>query len=275
MSELRGALFPWRGPPWRGLVAAVVVGLSHQLRYRTELGLQLLSAALVAALNAGIWTTAARSAALIAGEPGEVWRAQVLIAWAGMAVVSSRVHDELGARFRDGQIAVDLLRPMPAQLLSYARDLGRALSAFCFSALPLLLLCFAALPMRWPERPGTWALWVLSLLLGHAVSFNLSFIIAVASVRARNITGLNHLLATLMAVFSGALLPLKLLPGPLEWLAEHLPFHTLGAGPAAIFLERGDGSAVLSGQLAWAAGLALGGAFLWARASWSMSVEGG
>lgn len=259
----------------RALVGALRVGLLHHLRFRGEVLLQLLGVLMVALLNSSIWTVAARSAPLIGGQPGEHWRTQVLVAWAGFALMSGRVHEELGQRGRDGLIAMDLLRPRSVQALYWARDAGRAVAALCFSTLPLLLICAALVPMRWPSAPSTWALWLLSLGLGQLVSFGISFLFALLALELHQLIGLSYLRATLMSVFSGALLPIPLLPEPLHGLARVLPFQALAASPAGVFLEQGPAWHWLLPQAAWALGLALLGALGWARLDRRLTVLGG
>lgn len=259
----------------RALLAALRIGARHHLACRTEVVLQLVSASLVAALNGSLWTAAMASTTTLGGVPTEAWRTRVLIAWVGIGAVATRVHEDIGGRFRDGQIAADLLRPLSLQAGSWARDLGRACAAFAVNALPLLALCGAAVPLRWPTTGATWGLWALSLGLAHWTNFGLSFLLGLAALRLRNVVGLSYLKATLVTVLSGALIPLELLPEPLAMLGLWLPFQAMGRAPASVFLESGPPWPILASQAAW--GLALWGlgAYGWRRAANTLTLEGG
>lgn len=259
----------------RALLAAARIGFRHHLAYRTEVVMQLVSASLVAALNGSLWTAAMAAAPTIAGLPTETWRTNILIAWVGIGAIATRVHEDIGGRFRDGQIAADLLRPLSLQAGSWARDLGRATAAFGVNALPLLGLCGLMVPLRWPERPGTWLLWSLSIGLAHLANFGLSFLLGLAALRLKNVIGLSYLKATLVTILSGALIPLELLPDGLRQAAFALPFHALARTPAQIFLERGAALPLLVEQAAWGLGLWGLGALAWRRVSDTLTLEGG
>lgn len=259
----------------RALLAAARIGFQHHLAWRTEVVLHLVSAALVAALNGALWTAATAARPVFAGAPGELWRGTVLVAWAGVAAVATRVHEEIGGRFRDGQIASDLLRPLSLQSGTWARDAGRALAALLVGTLPLLLLCAVVFPLGLSTRPGTWALWVVSLGLAHAANFGLSFLIGLAAMRLQSVIGLSYVKATMVSLFSGALIPLDLFPAPVRVLAFALPFHTFARSPAAVLMEREPALPLLLEQAGWVLALWVGGALAWRRVARALTVEGG
>lgn len=259
----------------RALLAAARIGARHHLAYRTEVVMALISASLVAALNGSLWTAAMSATPTIGGLPTEQWRTRVLIAWVGIGAISTRVHEDIGGRFRDGQIAADLLRPLSLQAGSWARDLGRATAAFGVSALPLLALTGLFVPLRWPTHGYTWALWALSIALAHATNFGLSFLLGLVALRLKNVVGLSYLKATAVTLLSGALIPLELLPVGVRELAFVLPFQAMGRTPAMVFLEAGARGPLLGVQLLWALGLWIAGALAWRRVSNALTLEGG
>lgn len=263
------------GGSLRAMAAAARIGFRHHLAYRSEVVLQLASASLVVGLNGTLWTAAGAARPVIAGEPAEVWRGLVLVAWAGGAAVSTRVHEELGARFADGQIAADLLRPLPLSAGLWARDAGRAAASLLVGTLPLLVLCAVAFPAGLTLAPWQGGLWVASLALAHAANVGLSFLIGLAAMRVRNVVGLSYLKATLVSLFSGALIPLELFPSPLRFVAFCLPFHTFARSPAAVLLGREPALPLLLEQAAWAGGLWVVGVLAWRHAAHILTVEGG
>ena len=257
------------------LRAAAWIGFRHHLAYRAEIGIQLAAAGILAGLNGALWTAAAHATPMVAGAPTLGWRASVLVAWAGLGAVATKVHEDLGERFRDGQIAADLLRPLPLPALVYARDLGRATAAFLVQAVPLLALCTLAAPLGLPLTPGPWVAWVAALFGAHAVNVALSFLLGVGAFRLGSGTGLGYLKATLVSLFAGALLPLELFGPVLRTVAFCLPFHLLGRTPAAVLLGREPVGPLLLEQAAWATGLWGLGLWAWHRAARSFTVQGG
>ena len=260
----------------RAAFASLRIGFRHVFAYRTEVAIQLVSACIVAGLNGSLWQAAVRGQATVAGVPGPELLSYVVVAWVAVSFFATRVNEEIGQRFRDGQIVADLLRPLSLQVNCYTRDLGRAMAILLLQTLPLFTLSALVFPVQMPKHPETWLLWLVSLLLSHLTNFSLSFIIGIAAFRLHNITGLTHLKATLVSIFSGALIPLELFSARWQPLIFALPFHGFAHTPASIFLER-DVSvlALLADQVKWAAILWLLGMAAWRWAAHALTVQGG
>jgi ABC-2 type transport system permease protein len=255
--------------------AAALLGFRHHLAYRTEVVIQLVAASIIAVLNGALWTAATESATTVGGVPTTAVRAGVLVAWAGIGAVATRVHEDMGERFRSGQIAADLVRPISLPGMIYARDLGRASAAFLVQAVPLLLLSALFAPLGLPGEPGRWLAWVAALFGAHLVNVALSFSLGIGAFRIGSATGLTHVKATLVSLFAGALLPLELFGPTLQTVARCLPFHLLGRTPAQVLVSEAPVLPLLAEQAAWAVGLWLFGIWMWKRAARSFTVAGG
>lgn len=263
-------------PSVRAPLAALRIGFRHVFAYRTEVAIQLLAACFVAGLNGSIWSVATKGRAEIAGVPGPEMLSYVCVSWVAVSFFATRVNEEIGLRFRDGQIAADLLRPLSLQMNCYARDLGRVAAILLLQTIPLFLLTSLAFSVDFPTRLTTWPLWLLSLTLSHLTNFSLSFLLGLAAFRLHNITGLTHFKATLVSIFSGALIPLELFGERWQPLLFALPFHSLAHTPSSIFLERDlPVLGLLGEQAAWGGGLWLCGVLAWNRAAHALTVQGG
>jgi ABC-2 type transport system permease protein len=260
----------------RACLASLRIGFYHVFAYRTEVVIQLVSACIVAGLNGSLWTAAVRGQTSVAGVPSGEMISYVCMAWVSVTFFATRINEEIGRRFREGQIAADLLRPISLQLHCYARDLGRAYATLLLQTIPLFLLCLTVFPVQLPTRASTWLLWLVSLTLAHLTNYALSFMIGVAALPLHNISGLTHLKATLVSVFSGALIPLELFPKALQPYIFALPFHSFVHTPASIFLERDVSVAGLLGeQVAWAATMWILAMVAWRAAANTLTVQGG
>lgn len=257
------------------LRAAAVLGFRHHLAYPAEVAIQLVAACLVAGLNGALWTAAAADVSEPGGLPSLAIRSEVLVAWAGISAIATRVHEDLGERFRDGQIAADLLRPVSLPAFLYARDVGRATAAFLVQAVPMLGLCAWFAPLGLPTSPMRWAAWALALLGAHAVNVGISFLLGLGAFRIGTVAGLGTLKATLVSLFSGALLPLELLGPTLRGIALILPFHVLAHTPATVLLGTGPPLALFAEQWGWAIALWAVGLLAWRRVSRTLILQGG
>ena len=254
------------------------LGVNLVLAYRLEVVVQILSASIVALLNWSLWTAIFQGREVVAGRTAAELTTYVVIAWIVTTFYANRLDQWLSSRFRSGNIAVDMLRPWSLQLHLYFRDLGRAGCAFVLTTVPLMLWTALLLPLRMPERWQSWGLFLVSLMLAHAISFGFSWLVGMAAFRLRNAAGLAHLKATLISVFSGALIPLDLYPESIRWLILLLPFQGMSHVPASLFVETvplGEVWRPLLTQAVWAAVLVVLGWLAMRRASRIMVVQGG
>lgn len=254
------------------------LGANLVLAYRLEVVVQIVSASIVAFLNWSLWTAIFQGREEVAGRSAAELTTYVVVAWIVTTFYANRLDQWLSSRFRSGDIAIDLLRPWSLQAHLYFRDLGRAACALVLTTFPLALWTGLLLPLRMPERASTWVWFFLSLLLAHAISFGFSWLVGMAAFRLRNAAGLAHLKATIISVFSGALIPLDLYPESIRWLILLLPFQGMSHVPASVFIETvptGEIWRPLLTQVVWAVLLAVLGALAFRRAGRIMVVQGG
>ncbi|MSP54762.1 MAG: hypothetical protein EXR69_04020 [Myxococcales bacterium] len=265
-----------RYPVWRPLAASFRIGARQVFAYRAEALVTLFSASLMAALNGLLWTAATEGRDQLAGVPSAELRSYVVMAWVAVSFFATRVNEDIGRRFREGQITADLLRPMSLQFQCYARDLGRAVATLALQTTPMFLMGLFAFGVLLPSHPATWLWWSVSLVLSHCINFGISFLVGLAAFPLQNISGLTHVKGTLVSIFSGALIPLDLYAGALKTFVFCLPFHAMAHTPTSIFLERNVSVAsLLAEQAAWALGLWVIGSLSWGRARNALTVQGG
>ncbi|MET7637717.1 ABC-2 family transporter protein [Streptomyces sp. NPDC005438] len=205
-----------------------------------------------------------------------VWVGQSIIAVA--ALLGGGFQDDLVERVRDGDIAVDLFRPVDLQLWWLAVDVGRA--AFQLMARGVVPLLFGSLvfPLALPTSPVTWTLFLLSTWLGVTVSFGIRYLLALASFWLLDGAGVNLLGMLLSVLLSGLVLPLHVFPGQLASVVGWLPWAATFQLPADVLLERYQGAG-LAGlftlQLLWALALLGVGRLVQSLAARKVVVQGG
>ncbi len=254
------------------------LGVQLVLAYRFEALVQLVSASVVALLNWSLWTAIYQGRDTVVGRTAAEMTTYVVVAWVITTFYGTRVDQELSGRFREGLIAVDLLRPWDLHLHHYFRDLGRAGTALLITTTPLFLWTGGLLHLRAPQHWWTWPVFALSLLLAHAISFGFAWLVGVASFRLRNAAGLAHLKATVIGVLSGSLIPLDLYPGVMRPVVLALPFQGMSHTPANIFTERIPLHQLwqpLGVQLCWAVALFFIGRLALRGALRAVVVQGG
>jgi ABC-2 type transport system permease protein len=202
--------------------------------------------------------------------------------WVGqglLSVIGIWGWTELADRIRTGDIASDLLRPVPPVVSYLAADLGRALHGMLTRFIgPLVvgLLFFPlAIPHRWPTVP----LFVLSILLAVVASFGCRYLVNATAYWLQDARGPIMLWTLGSGVLAGLYFPLRLLP---DWLAVTLwvgtPLPGLLQTPLDVLVER-DRPAVQAGLVAlqaiWAVILLALAAWVQRRAERKLVVQGG
>ncbi|MER7669146.1 ABC-2 family transporter protein [Kitasatospora sp. NPDC096128] len=205
-----------------------------------------------------------------------IWVSQAMLVT--VSVWGGGFQDEVQDRFRSGDIAVDLYRPVDFQGWWLATDLGRAgFQALVRGTVPLLVgaLVFRT---RMPEHPLTWLFFLLSVLLALLVSFGVRFLVSITGFWLHDSEGVRAVMLVVSMFFSGMLLPIVLFPGWLGDLARVMPWAALVKVPTDVFLERASGGGLLPAlgfQLGWAAALLAAGRGAQWLATRRVVVQGG
>jgi ABC-2 type transport system permease protein len=223
-----------------------------------------------------IWGALLRSGASIAGFDWAEMKGYLLVVYATGALLSFTDFG-LAHRIRDGMVAVDLTRPVDFQRARFAEAAGVATVEITFSALVCAAVIAstggAALPP--PDRA---ILFAASLLLVVPLKFCLSYLTAMTCFWTQNASGVSLVRSAITHLFSGALIPLMLLPGWLQGIASVLPFASITFTPAMVFIGRASGGAALwliGVQCFWVAVLWCGSRLVWRTAVRQLTVHGG
>ena len=204
-----------------------------------------------------------------------VWIGQALLMT--IALWSGGSTDDLAERIRNGDIAVDLYRPVSVLGWYLAADLGRALYHFLTRGVAPTVVGALVFGLVLPSPLGAVG-FVVSVALAVVVSFAVRFLFAASAFWILDATGPRVLLSVMATFFSGLTLPLTLFPDGLRQVALGLPFASYIQTPADIWLGRRAGAemyAALGLQVFWAIALLGACAFVLRAATRKVVVQGG
>jgi ABC-2 type transport system permease protein len=202
-----------------------------------------------------------------------VWLSQGLL---GSVNLNGRT--ELALRVKDGQVAVDFLRPVDLQAATVATEAGMSLFALIPRGLPSVLLGALVVGMRMPSSPVSYLLGAVSLLLGIVVSAATAYLVAVAGFWLVETRGLQILYMLASGFLGGLYVPLALFPRWLRAVAEATPFPSIMMYPIDVLSGLGGAGAAVRlvlVQLAWLAGVAAVGQGLTRAGRRRLEVQGG
>jgi ABC-2 type transport system permease protein len=239
----------------RTAAASLGLGLRLAAAWRLDVLTRLLSGGVVLLLTGALWTAVTDGRPVVAGRAGPELVSYAVIAWVVARIAATPIDQELGERTRTGDVLHDLIRPGSLVLHLWARDAGRALVVLLTTAAPLGLAGVLLFDVGLPTTPGPWLAAAVSLVLAHAVAVGLALCIGALALRAGRADGLVHAKGLMVALLSGALIPLDVYPASLTRLARALPFAALADAPTDL-LVRGTGLVgalpVLGRQAGWA-----------------------
>ncbi|NSC21904.1 ABC transporter permease [Streptomyces albus subsp. chlorinus] len=204
-----------------------------------------------------------------------VWTGQALLA--AVALLGGGFQDEFHERIRNGDVAIDLYRPVDLQLWWLAHDLGRAAFQLVGRGVAPMAAGALVFDLALPSSPAVWLLFLLSALLAIVVSFALRYLWALCGFWLLDATGLSALSTLMSLFFSGMLLPLTVFPGGFGDAVRWLPWAATLQVPADVLLGAHPGGSLpgLAFQLVWAVVLLAAGRLLQFVATRKVVVQGG
>jgi ABC-2 type transport system permease protein len=208
----------------------------------------------------------------------------VTYAWLGQAMImtvaiwSGGATDDLAARIRTGDVAIDLYRPVGVLGWYLASDLGRACYHLLTRGLAPTILGGILFDLRYPVDAWTWAAFWISVGLAVTVSFGIRMLVAASAFWLLDDAGVQYLAMLCAVFFSGLVVPLVLFPGWTRDVATALPWASYLQVPADIWLGKdvgGEAVQAIGFQAAWTVALLAACHLVLQRARRRVVVQGG
>ncbi len=243
------------------------IGLTEAVAYRAEMVVWLLTTTMPLVML-GLWTSVADEA------PFRAWGTRDFVAYYLVALIvrnltSNWVAWQIAEEIRTGTVAGRLLRPIHPFAGYLGTHLGAVpLRALAVAPVAIILVASSARAVLVTD-PGHLAALAAALLGAWALTFALFVALGTLAFFLDKPMGIIEVYFGVFAIFSGYLIPLPLLPGWVQALADWLPFRAMLGDPVAIAIGRvPDGAAawaLVGRQWAWAAGLMLVATLAWRR----------
>lgn len=157
----------------------------------------------------------------------------IMLAQIMLPMINSFFVFRVGQSLVDGQFAMELLRPLDLQARYYAEEFGMVLVNLLHK-LPLAVFAWLVFDLRLPADPIVWIGFLVTVLLGSAVMFCFEYLFACLAFYTTESWGLAMVQGGIALFFSGALIPLTMLPAWLERLSLSLPFAQVVWVPVSI-----------------------------------------
>ena len=216
-------------------------------------------------------------------------RDAVTYVWLGQALLALLpwLADPEGSQaVRTGGVGYDRLRPLDGFVYWYARTLGWMLARTLPRAILMLLAAGIVLPLvglqAWAWQPPTGVaaalLFVVSLALMIALATAILMLANIVVAARLNERGVNAVLAPVVIVFSGQLLPLNFFPESVQTMLHLQPLAGLVDIPFRIYFADLTGAVALQSlalQAGWTLVLIVLGCFAMERVMRRLEMQGG
>jgi ABC-type uncharacterized transport system permease subunit len=191
-------------------------------------------------------------------------------------IVYPGIAAEIGRRIEQGQVAVDMVRPVGFIRQMLALELGDSAGRWILLVVvvPGLLLIGSLTP----PAPIAAMLFLVSLALAFAVSVLMWLLVGLSGFWLMHISGMQGLVGMSSSFLAGSMIPVWFMPGPLRTLVEWLPFQSINFLPASIWVGQATGWEMwraLGVQAFWVVVLGMLAAWVWNRAQRRIVVQGG
>jgi ABC-2 type transport system permease protein len=224
-----------------------------------------------------LWQAVLSHGHQVAGFTWPLMKAYLLVTYVAGSLVSNYTDYRMAIRIRDGDVALDLVRPVDYQSARFAETAGVALyelgTASIVVAAAIILFGGVTAP-----ADGNLGLFVVSAMLVLPLRFGIVYSTALATFWTKNYVGVNAARVALVTMLSGAVVPLAFFP---DWFREVLmllPFAGMASTPALVYigtLRGGDAVMAVAVQAFWALALWWCARRLWSAASRQLTVHGG
>lgn len=181
-------------------------------------------------------------------------------------------------KMRTGDIATDLMKPIDLGGYLFSNALGQSCFAFLVNILPIFSIAFFLFKIILPPASLFFFSFLVSLSLGYIIIFCIDFMVGMVAFWTRETFGFRHVMTSIIAFFSGSLVPLWFFPKFLERITFFLPFRAIYFTPLSIYLGKVPSNQIawaLIQQALWAIGLIIGARLIQVAAIRKVVIQGG
>lgn len=208
----------------------------RSITYRLEYFVSLLNAFMYIFIFTSVWKTVSIEHPNSLG----VWNEDTLVQYAIISTIVKvsfgRNESLLTSKIKSGDIAYDLLKPYHLFLYYAADSIGVSLFQIFARALPLLFLSFALLGKFPFIEPINLVKFFLVYLLAFGIYLSFGFMVSSLAFFFTEVFSFMILYSALVALFSGSVIPVNILPEFFQSFVSFTPFPYLFFYPTAVLL---------------------------------------
>ncbi|HWV23422.1 MAG TPA: ABC-2 family transporter protein [Thermomicrobiales bacterium] len=264
--------------PWPKYLSIVFTSFQQAIAYRVTTLFNVALTFIWVFILYYLWAAAFSERDLISGYTWAEMRTYVVLAYGINALVGWRVGSQMMGAIRTGEIVRDLVRPLNYCNTQLAMAVGFSIVEGIISFVLTLGLGLFILDIQAPASPGMFVLFLFAVLVGYVTKALIFFIVSLLTFWTLNGVGLMWAQQAVIAILSGTLVPIEMMPGWLRILAEVLPMRGIVSTPLRLYLGKAEGWEIawlLGLQFFWLAVLWIVANKAWRKAFNAVEIQGG
>lgn len=225
-----------------------------------------------------LWRVIYHGSGTVAGVSEHQMVTYTIISFLLMPVLYCSVQDTINRRVRNGEIAIDVYRPVSILGSYLAQDIGESLSLFITRFIPSFIVVSIFLQIPAPSGILSGFLFIPSCILSYAILWLMSAIVSLSAFFAAEIGNMGMVKDIIIRLLAGSYVPLWFFPKIVQDISRYLPFQYTYQTPLGIYIGMADLNQSFFGmsvQAVWVLGLSVLLYFGWSRAKKSLLIQGG
>lgn len=249
----------------------------ESIAYRKSFLTSILANAMQIVVSFFVWKSIFSYQIIINGYTWETMKQYIFVSFLCNGILSFGFEMQAAYNIINGDIIMDLLKPISYRALVFWKAIGAAGFEFIVTSLITCLLYF------WGDGHYEFGIvrgisFFISLLLGQTLKFSIQYLFSLICFYTDNAYGVLKGREIFTNFFSGALIPLAMFPEQIREVVNVLPFSGIVYIPCGIFIGtfsmREVASAIIF-QIFWCVILFIMGSVFWKKASSVLTVYGG
>lgn len=163
------------------------------------------------------------------------------------------VNESIGSSIREGQIIRELLNPISYLSYNFGIKLGVLIESIIVAGITFII-CSLMFTVILPQSFLHFLLFLVMVVLSIISCYFFEIIFGMMTFYTTAVWGLEVLKRAILAIFSGSIAPIYMLPGILENIAKILPFQDYIYTPIQIYLGEITGTDIATSfirQVIW------------------------
>ncbi|WP_270169492.1 ABC transporter permease [Paenibacillus sp. SYP-B4298] len=246
--------------------------------FRFNFYITILASIFLLVIQINVWTALYSNKGTISSINLNEMVSYVIIASVVVALTKSGAGSKIAERVENGNIVLDLMKPVNFKQYLFSEDLGKNLFQAIFVTVPAIAVTWLFYDFSIGGAMESLLLFLPSLVLGILIAFQIHYIFGLLAFWLETSWYIPFFIGAMFDLFAGSVVPLWFYPKWLYDMCQFLPFRFIFFEPISIYLGKYALHQIVNLlllQAGWLVVLILIEKIVWMRVQHKLAVHGG